>query len=141
MHRFTRGQPGGEEPRGVRALLERPSPVPEHGWAQAATRRFDADPALEWVPIVGTDNRPVALAGRPSVLAGEPRLAGIERVEPDLGFAEAARRAMGRTPSERLVPFVRCDSRGRYVAIVRIERLVGEIADAHPHQPLASRSP
>ena len=141
MHRFTKGQPGGGEPRGVRALLERPPSVPESGWARAAMMRFDRYPALEWVPILGTDNRPVALAGRPFGLAAEPRLAAIQRVEPDLSFATAVRRAMARTPSERLVPFVRCDSRGRYVAIVRIERLVAELADAHARQALASPTP
>ena len=138
MHRFTKGQGHGDEPRGVRALLERPPSVPEEGWSDAALAQFEADPELEWVPVVGTDNRPVALAGRPLGLGSEPRLAGVDRVEPDLTYAAAGRLAMGRAPSERLVPFLRCDSRGRYVAIVRVERIVAELADAHAAQTLGS---
>jgi hypothetical protein len=80
----------------------------------------------------------VALAGRPLGLDGEPRLAGVDRVEPDLSYAAAARLALGRPPSERLVPFLRCDSRGRYVAIVRVERIVAALADAHAAQSLGS---
>jgi hypothetical protein len=138
MHRFTRNQEHGVEPRGVRALLERPPTVREEGWSDAALAHFQADPELEWVPVVGMDNRPVALAGRPLGLGVEPRLAGVDRVEPDLSYAQAARLAMGRAPSERLVPFLRCDSRGRYVAIVRVERIVAALADAHAAQALGS---
>jgi hypothetical protein len=118
--------------------LERPPSVAEEGWSDAALLCFAGDAGLEWVPIVGEDNRPVALAGRPLGLDGEPRLAPVDRVEPDTNFADAAQRAMERPPSERMVPFLRCDSRGRYVAIVRVERVVAELTDAYRHQSLGS---
>ncbi len=134
MQRFIRSQEDG--PPTVRALLERPPSVPEEGWREAALARFEAHPELEWVAVLAIDSRPVALAGRPLGLGGEPPLTGIDHVDPDLDFAAAVHLAMARAPSERLVPFLRCDSRGRYVGIVRIERLVTELADAHGRPPL-----
>lgn len=130
MQRFITVQ-DDDGPPAVRALLERPPAVVEEGWRDAAIALFEADPQLEWVPVLASDSRPVALAGRPLGLGGEPVLAGIEHVEPDLGFAAAARLAMARVASERLVPFVRCDSHGRYVALVRIERVVTELAEEY----------
>jgi hypothetical protein len=138
MQRFSRLQDDQAGPRGVRALLERPPAVREDVWVRAALDLFRADATLEWVPIVGYDNRPVALAGRPHGLAPEPRLAAVDRIEPDLDFAGAARLAMERAPAERLVPFVHCDGRGRYVAVVRIEVLVARLADASALQALRS---
>ncbi len=127
MQRFTRDH-GNDSPRYVRSLLERPPAVAEIGWADAALDHFDTDPALEWVPVLDPDNQPVALAGRPLIPGGEPRLAGIDRLEPDITLSDAARRAIERPVAERLVPFMRCDSRGRFVAIVRVERVIGALA-------------
>ena len=36
------------------------------------------------------------------------------------------------------MPLIRCDSRERYVAVVRVERIIGELADAYEAQPLPS---
>ncbi len=139
MQRFTSGQDQGDEPANVRGLLERVPAVPEDGWVDSALDHFDVDPELEWVAVVDTENRPVALAGRPLGLGGEPRLAGVDRIEPDLSLTAAARTAMARPSSERMVPFLRCDSRGRYVAVVRTEVLVAALADAH--ERVTVRSP
>jgi len=136
MDRFSRGQDDG--PRTVRALLERPPSVKEKGWSKAVLRLFDADPALEWVPVLGSGSRPLAIAGRPLGMNVEPRLAGVEQVQPDETLPEAVRRALARPSSERLVPLIRCDSRERYVAVVRVERIIMELADTHEGQPLPS---
>ena len=136
MNRFSREHE--DRPRSVRALLERPPSVKEKGWSDAVLRLFEADPALEWVPVLGSGNRPLAVAGRPLGLNVEPRLGGVERVEPDLSLPDAARRALARPSSERLVPLLRCDSRDRYVAVVRVERVIAELADAYEAQPLPS---
>ena len=88
--------------------------------------------------MVGSGNRPLAVAGRPLGLNVEPRLAGIEQVRPDETLPEASRRALARPASERLVPLIRCDSRERYVAVVRVERIIDELADAYEAQPLPS---
>ena len=136
MDRFTREHDEG--PRAVRALLERSPSVKENGWAQAVLELFAADPALEWVPVLGSGNRPLAIAARPLGLNVEPHLAGIEQVRPDESIPEASRRALARPASERLVPLIRCDSRERYVAVVRVERIITELADAYEAQPLPS---
>ena len=136
MTRFSRGDE--DERRSVRALLERPPSVKEKGWSDAVLALFEADPALEWVPVLGSGSRPLAVAGRPLGLNVEPRLGGVERVEPDLSLPEAVRRALARPASERLVPLLRCDTRDRYVAVVRVERIIDELADAYEAQPLPS---
>ncbi|HYI36608.1 MAG TPA: hypothetical protein VEX39_08395 [Thermoleophilaceae bacterium] len=136
MTRFSRGDE--DERRAVRALLERPPSVKEKGWSDAVLALFEADPALEWVPVLGSGSRPLAVAGRPLGLNVEPRLGGVERVEPDLSLSDAVRRALARPASERLVPLLRCDSRDRYVAVVRVERIIDELADAYEAQPLPS---
>jgi hypothetical protein len=137
MDRFTRGQ-DDDRPRTVRALLERPPSVKEKGWSAAVLELFEADPELEWVPVLGSGSRPLAIAGRPLGMNVEPRLAGVEPVEPDQSLPDAVRRAMARPASERLVPLLRSDSRERYVAIVRVERIIEELADAYESQPLPS---
>ena len=48
--------------------------------------------------------------------------------------AEAARRAMTREPLERWDPLVCIDARGRYVGIVRVERLVDELSNRASNQ-------
>jgi hypothetical protein len=116
-------------PRGVRALLERPPSVFEDDAATAVPGLFASDPTLEWVPILDADSRPVALVERPSFPGEQPLLAPVTPIEPDVSPPEAARRAMERESSLRLVPFVRCDSRGRFVAIVRIERIIDTLAE------------
>jgi hypothetical protein len=139
MQRFSSGQEQGEQPANVRWLLERVPAVAEDGWVDLALDHFDLDPGLEWVAVVDTENRPVALAGRPLGLTGEPRLAGVDRIEPDVSVTAAARAAIERPPSERMVPFLRCDSHGRYVAVVRTETLVAALAEAH--ERASTRSP
>ncbi len=136
MDRFSRGS--NDQPRTVRALLERPPSVKERGWSVAVLDLFDADPALEWVPVLGSGSRPLAIAGRPLGLNVEPRLAGVERLEPDMSLPDAVGRALARPASERLVPLLRCDSRDRYVAVVRVERIIAELADAYRIQSLPS---
>lgn len=137
MDRFSREHDHNRPPT-VRALLERPPSVKEKGWSAAVLALFEADPALEWIPVLGSGNRPLAIAGRPLGLNVEPRLAGVEPVEPDLSIPDAVWRALARPASERLVPLLRCDSRDRYVAVVRVERIIEALADAYDAQPLPS---
>lgn len=141
MQRFVKGQTTGDPPRHVRALLERPPAVAEYGWADAALDHFATDPGLEWVPILDSESNPVAVAGRPLIPGGEPRLGGVDRLEPDLTLAQAARRAIDRPVAERLMPFLRCDSRGRYVAIIRVECIVSELAAARERRESGSFDP
>jgi EAL domain-containing protein (putative c-di-GMP-specific phosphodiesterase class I) len=54
------------------------------------------------------------------------------RVRASDGIAQVARRAMARPPAERFTPVVCCDERGRYVGIVRVERLVDVLSAGTP---------
>lgn len=141
MQRFTRTRGDDSPPRFVRSLLERPPAVAEDGWADGALDQFEADPTLEWVPVLDTDNCPLALAGRPLIPGDEPRLGGVDRLEPDITLSDAARRAIERPVAERLVPFLRCDSRGHYVAIVRVERVIAELASGYDRRDPAGDDP
>lgn len=65
--------------------------------------------------------------GRPAALswAGDPiGAADLLRVKADEGVAEVARRAMARDAVTRFAPVVCCDDVGRYVGLIRVERLV-----------------
>jgi CBS domain protein len=128
MDRFNRRAGTDDYPRGVRALLERPPSVFEADAAAAVPKLFASDPKLEWIPILDGDSRPVALVER-AAEGAQPLLAPVNTIEPDVSPPAAARLAMEREASVRLVPFVRCDSRGRFVAIVRIERIIDALAE------------
>ena len=102
-------------------------------------RLFAADPELEWVPVAWL-GQPPAGGGRPP--AGAERGAAAGRLRGRCGPTRPFPRPSGarsRGPrSERLVPLIRCDSRERYVAVVRVERIIAELADAYEAQPLPS---
>lgn len=114
--------------RGIRALLDRPPVVYESDARTALRQRFDAARRLEWIPVLDERNHPVAIARRPSARRGEPPLAAVMTVHPDEAASSVARRAMTRERDERLVPLACCDTSGRYVALLRVERLVEELA-------------
>jgi EAL domain-containing protein (putative c-di-GMP-specific phosphodiesterase class I) len=96
--------------------------------------RFASDPSLTHLPILDAAERPIALLPRSS---GSP--ATIERpplrVDGGSSPAEVAQRAMTRDAADRFQPLVYCDDQGRYVGLIRIERLVHELASQSTCQP------
>jgi EAL domain-containing protein (putative c-di-GMP-specific phosphodiesterase class I) len=87
---------------------------------------YAADPSVTHVVRVDERRRPVAIVSRdagPLAPAGPPMTVDW-RANP----AETARRAMTRDLADRWDPVVCIDARGHYMGIVRVERLVDELA-------------
>jgi EAL domain-containing protein (putative c-di-GMP-specific phosphodiesterase class I) len=121
----------------LEALVEAVSPIETELAPAAIAARFATDPGLSHLPVLDGRRRPLALLRRSAAASR----AALERpplqVDARSTPAEAARRAMTREPTERFDPLVFCDERGRYAGLIRIERLVHELAsitDKHTDQ-------
>ena len=90
--------------------------------------RFAADPGLDYLPTLDSLARPHALVRRPRM--DEAGRIGITpmKIHPGATVVQVARRAMTRTASERFAPLVYCNEEGKYVGLLRIERLVDALA-------------
>lgn len=120
---------GATAPGALAALLEQP-PAFEHGSDRTAiARTLDELPALQHAPLVDERRRPVGMVDRGAFERGEPPTADVLTVAASSRLADVARRAMLRPPATRFHPLVCCDGRGRYVGLVRVERLVAALAD------------
>jgi EAL domain-containing protein (putative c-di-GMP-specific phosphodiesterase class I) len=118
-----------EEKRTVRDLVE-PAPAVAHiGEASAA---FRADAGLASVVIIDMQHRPLA------VLESDASHLGVAspglRVNLDTGIAEALQRAMTRERGNRFEPLLATDNAGRFVGLVRLERMIEAVTSAVPGQ-------
>ena len=107
----------------------------------AIAARFADDHGLTHLPVLDDRGRVLALLPR----AAGPAATFLDRppLQVDAGttVAEAARRAMTRDPADRFEPIVFCDEVGAYVGLIRIERLVHELASlTDPHHQGATTS-
>lgn len=127
------------QPGALLALIERPHPLERDADAAARAQAFERNPALLHVPIVDARRRPVGMLERAAFERGEGPSREVLVVTPASRIAEVARRAVLRPPATRFHPVVCCDVGGRYVGVVRIERLVAALTAAHEPQPLAAR--
>ena len=110
-------------------MLAEPAPIArDHDGRDAMEQLFRSDVEVDYIPVLDGRNRPVAVLARDRFLSDGHVMAAPLRVERGSGVAEVARRAMTRPPKERFEPLVCCDELGRYVGIVRVERLVEELA-------------
>lgn len=125
------------EPGVLLALLERPQAIERGGPVDEAAEAFGASPGLLHVPVVDERRRPVALLSRAAHERGEPPAEGLLLVPPSARIPDVAQRAVLRPPATRFDPVVCCDGRGRYVGLVRIERLVAALALAREAEPAA----
>lgn len=107
----------------VVGLIEFAPSVPV-GRVSAARQRFLADPGLDLMVVVDDHHGPVGLLMRDDALAGRPLKRPVQRVGPTTPVAELAARSMARERGHRFDPSLCCDSRGRYVGLVRLERVV-----------------
>ncbi len=84
------------------------------------------DHTVTVVALVDGEDRPIAIVTADTWTVGlvEP---GI-RINVDTPIAEAALRAMTRSPSTRFTPLLCVDAAGRYLGVVHIERLVHAMA-------------
>lgn len=85
------------------------------------------DPKVEMVIATDEFGRPVGVVSHPSKNGALELVEHILKVTEATDIIEALRRAMSRPTGERFKPLVCCDSTGRYVGIVRVERLVDSL--------------
>jgi EAL domain-containing protein (putative c-di-GMP-specific phosphodiesterase class I) len=126
------------EPGALVALLERPQALERDSTQQERARVFAQEPALLHVPLVDARRRPIAMLEREATVRGEEPHAEVLVVAPSSRVPEVARRAMLRPPATRFHPVVCCDAQGRYVGIVRVERLVAVLSFAHEARPVTT---
>jgi hypothetical protein len=109
-------------------MLAEPAPIARDHDGREIAQLFGSDVEVDYVPVLDGRNRPVAVLARDRFLSDGHVMASPLRVERGSAVAEVARRAMTRPAGERFEPLVCCDELGRYVGIVRVERLVEELA-------------
>lgn len=126
------------EPSGIMQLLERPPALERDSGRDERVRAFADDPSLLHLPLVDARRRPVAILERGVAERGEDPLEEVLVVSRSARIPELARRAMLRPPATRFHPVVCCDVQGRYVGIVRVERLVAALALAREARPVAT---
>jgi hypothetical protein len=116
------------EERSLLELIERVLPAmaaedrEEIGW------RFGEDPTLEHLPMIDADENVVSLVDRHAFVVGDRAPTVPMRVNPTADTSDVLRRAMARPRVERLTPVVCCDESGRYLGIIRVERLADAAA-------------
>ncbi|MBB4661721.1 EAL domain-containing protein [Conexibacter arvalis] len=126
------------EPGVLVALLERPRAVEAETERAQLAALFAGDPGLLHLPLVDARRRPVGLLSRAAFERGERPVGELLVVSPAARVPEVAQRAVLRPPATRFDPAVCCDGRGRYIGLVRIERLVAALALAHEAEPVAA---
>jgi EAL domain-containing protein (putative c-di-GMP-specific phosphodiesterase class I) len=95
---------------------------------EGIAQTFAAHLELEHVVVLDAGKRPVAVVPRAGFFRGGASERGPMRVDLRESVTGVARRAMERAAAERFDPVVCCDARGRYVGVVRVERLVEGLA-------------
>ena len=96
-----------------------------------STRDRTTEPAGDDTrPVVVLDptQRPVTITG-----LGSGCESTLTRVHPDTDVAVLARRMLARPPRHRHDPVVIVDGAGRYLGLVRWERIIETLLDVHPH--------
>jgi EAL domain-containing protein (putative c-di-GMP-specific phosphodiesterase class I) len=104
-------------------LMERVQPAAVAADREEISWRFGEDPALEHLPMIDAGEKVVSLVDRHAFVVGEPERTVPMRVSPTAARADVLRLAMARPDIERLTAVVCCDDFGRYLGIVRVERL------------------
>ena len=100
-------------------------------------------PVGQAVPVVDSRRCPWALLLpllRHDEAPGHRLVVDLLRATPATGVAELARRVLARPPSGRFDPVVCTDDEGRYLGLVRVERLLSRLVEfsAGPEQPMPS---
>jgi EAL domain-containing protein (putative c-di-GMP-specific phosphodiesterase class I) len=122
------GRPPSPAKAGVAALVERLPAASLSGSGEAIAQVFASNPGLEYVTVLDASKRPVAIVPRQGFFGGGARDRAPMKVELGESIAGVSRRAMTRPFDERFDPVVCCDPRGRYVGVVKVERLVDGLA-------------
>jgi hypothetical protein len=113
---------------GVAALVDRSPAASLSGGGEAIAQVFASNPELEHVAVLDAGKRPVAIVPREGFFGGAARDRAPMRAELGEGIASVSRRAVARPFDQRFDPVVCCDPRGRYVGVVKLERLIEGLA-------------
>jgi len=118
---------------GVGDLVEPVPTLPEPVPAAALDVLFGRRPGPDVVVLIDREGRAAGLVRREDHLRALPPIRTLLLVDGDLPLASVARRAMVRPPARRFDPVVCTDGAGRYVGLLRLERVVeamARVADA-----------
>ena len=126
----------------LRHLIEVAPWLGEHDTGRAAQFLAGAH-ADEVIVVLDANRRPCGLLDAEHALVGD--LLAVMTVSPATTVAAAARRALTRSPADRFRPLVCADGTGRYLGIVRLERIIDHLArrpeaEAAPAVPAGHRS-
>ncbi len=111
----------------VEALVERTPSAPMITSRTELIARLASDPDIDAVPLLDGRARAVGIATQ-AILQRDGRPQKPLTIGLNASLAEVARRAMTRPAEDRFTPLVCNDDHGRYVGIVRVERLVEALA-------------
>jgi EAL domain-containing protein (putative c-di-GMP-specific phosphodiesterase class I) len=97
---------------------------------EGLAQTFAANLELSHVVVLDAGKRPVSIVPRAGGSGDRDGARGRAPMRVDLreSLMGVARRAMERPEAERFDPIVGCDARGRYVGVVRVERLIEGLA-------------
>jgi hypothetical protein len=83
----------------------------------------------DWLVLVDEHGQPARLVERAALLRGEPFEHDVLCIDADDSPASCARRAMARMRSERFRPLACCAADGRFVGLVRLDRVIAALVD------------
>ncbi len=111
----------------LRDLVEQPIVVRDHDSARTAFGAVESGRERRPIVFVDSDTRPVATVDSDGIHSA----ADVNQHVPvAMPISAAARRAVGRIPSQRFRPVMCVDDEGRLVGVVRVERIVDHLAGA-----------
>jgi EAL domain-containing protein (putative c-di-GMP-specific phosphodiesterase class I) len=126
--RIRAGRPTQLPDASVAALVEAAPATALAAGGDGIAQTFAAHLELEHVVVLDAGKRPVAVVPRAGFFRGGASERAPMRVDLRESVPAVARRAMERPAAERFDPVVSCDGRGRYLGVVRVERLVEGLA-------------
>ena len=112
----------------VQELAEQAPSLPASEPVSAIMDLSLAAEEYDWVVLVDGGAHPVGLVERAALLRGEPFERRVHVAGPALSLRALAKQALGRPRADRCRPLAVCDEGGRYIGLLRMERLLEAFA-------------
>ena len=87
-----------------------------------------AEDGHDWLVLVDSESKPIRLVERAALLRGEPFEHHVSLLAADATTVACARQASGRSRVDRLRPLACIDAAGRFLGLIRVERLLAALA-------------
>lgn len=113
----------------LHGLIETVPALPLEAPLDTVADVFLSDPGHDHLVLLDDDFRPVKLVERTALLRAEPFERKASCVTAATPVGAAARQAVGRAATDRFLPLVCCDARGRYVGLVRVDGLLEALSE------------